>query len=88
LETLGFYAQRVPEVTESQGKPSAAPAEQLQRFFHDLATPLSGASLHLERASRLTARGEDPSEALATARRELDRAFDLFEEGRAAILKP
>ncbi len=60
----------------------------LRRFFHDLATPLSGASLHLERASRQTSRGEDPTEALETARRELDRAFDLFERGRAALLKP
>jgi hypothetical protein len=60
----------------------------LKRFFHDLATPLSGASLHLERASRLAARGEDPEEALATARRELHRAFDLFERGRAELLKP
>ena len=59
----------------------------LRRFFHDLATPLSGASLHLERASRLVARGEDPEEALATARRELHRAFDLFERGRAELLK-
>ena len=66
---------------------SEAPLD-LRRFFHDLATPLSGASLHLERASRLIARGEDPEEALATARRELHRAFDLFERGRAELLKP
>lgn len=62
--------------------------EKLRRFFHDVATPLSGVSLHLERAVRLHARGEDPADALATARRELDRAFDLFERGRAEILKP
>jgi hypothetical protein len=69
---------------------SAAPegSMDLRRFFHDLATPLSGASLHLERASRLVARGENPEEALATARRELHRAFDLFERGRAELLKP
>jgi len=67
---------------------AADPASDLRRFFHDLATPLSGASLHLERASRLVARGEDPEEALATARRELHRAFDLFERGRAELLKP
>lgn len=67
---------------------AADPASGLRRFFHDLATPLSGASLHLERASRLVARGEDPEEALATARRELHRAFDLFERGRAELLKP
>jgi signal transduction histidine kinase len=67
---------------------SDTPSEMdLRRFFHDLATPLSGASLHLERASRLVARGEDPEEALTTARRELHRAFDLFERGRAELLK-
>jgi hypothetical protein len=64
------------------------PELDLRRFFHDLATPLSGASLHLERASRLAARGEDPEDALATARRELHRAFDLFERARAELLKP
>lgn len=58
----------------------------LRRFFHDLATPLSGVSLHLERALRLAARGDDPSEALNVARRELERAFDLFEKGREALL--
>ena len=36
----------------------------LRRFFHDLATPLSGLSLHLERAHRLAQKGEDASEAL------------------------
>ena len=68
--------------------PSRPPegVEELRRFFHDLATPLSGVSLHLERASRLSARGEDPADALSTARRELDRAFDLFERGREALL--
>ena len=58
----------------------------LERFFHDLATPLSGLSLHLERAHRLAARGEDPSEALGVARRELERAFALFEKGRDLLL--
>lgn len=58
----------------------------LKSFFHDLATPLSGVGLHLERASRLVSRGEDPSEALAVARRELERAFELFERGRDALL--
>jgi signal transduction histidine kinase len=61
---------------------------ELRRFFHDLATPLSSASLHLERASRLAARGDDASEALSTARRELDRAFELFERGREELLAP
>ncbi len=58
----------------------------LGRFFHDLATPLSGVGLHLERASRLSARGEDPSEAIGVARCELERAFELFERGREALL--
>lgn len=62
--------------------------EDLKRFFHDFATPLSGLSLHLDRAARLAARGEDPAEALATARQELDKAFDLFERSRAEILAP
>jgi hypothetical protein len=66
-------------------QPQAEP-ERLRRFFHDLATPLSSASLHLERASRLAARGEDPEEALATARRDLARAFELFERGREELL--
>lgn len=58
----------------------------LERFFHDLATPLSGLSLHLERAHRLAARGEDASEALGVALREVERAFALFESGRATLL--
>jgi hypothetical protein len=56
--------------------------QDLRRFFHDLATPLSGLGLHLERAVRLAARGEDPTEALGVAKRELERAFQLFEKGR------
>lgn len=58
----------------------------LRRFFHDLATPLSGASLHLERATRLIERGEDASEALAMVRQQLERAFELFERGRAELV--
>jgi hypothetical protein len=58
----------------------------LERFFHDLATPLSGLSLHLERAHRLATRGEDPSEALGVALREVEKAFALFERGRATLL--
>ncbi len=58
----------------------------LRKFFHDVATPLSAVSLHMERAARLSARGGDPTEALATARRELERAFELFERGRDALL--
>ncbi len=58
----------------------------LERFFHDLATPLSALSLHLERAYRLASRGEDPTEALGVARRELEKAFGLFERSRDVLL--
>jgi signal transduction histidine kinase len=58
----------------------------LRRFFHDLATPLSGASLHLERATRLIERGQDASEALTMVRQQLERAFELFERGRAELI--
>jgi signal transduction histidine kinase len=58
----------------------------LRRFLHDLATPLSAASLHLEAADRRVRRGADPSESLAIAREELHRAFDLFDRGRELLL--
>ncbi len=58
----------------------------LESFFHDFSTPLSAVSLHLERASRQAARGEDPSEALGTARAELEKAFSLFEAAREKLL--
>ena len=58
----------------------------LRTFFHDLATPLSAVSLHLEGASRRHARGQDPAESLETAKSELARAFDLFEKGRELLL--
>ena len=60
--------------------------QDLRQFFHDLATPLSGLGLHLERAVRLAGRGEDPTEALGVAKRELERAFQLFEKGREELL--
>jgi signal transduction histidine kinase len=60
----------------------------LHRFFHDLATPLSAVSLHLEGADRRLKRGADPSESLAVARAELSRAFDLFELARDCLLHP
>jgi signal transduction histidine kinase len=63
-----------------------AQQQDLRQFFHDLATPLSGLGLHLERAVRLAARGEDPTEALGVAKRELERAFQLFEKGREVLL--
>ena len=71
----------------SDGPPDRDGQKQdLRRFFHDLATPLSGLGLHLERAVRLAARGEDPTEALGVAKRELERAFQLFEKGREELL--
>jgi signal transduction histidine kinase len=58
----------------------------LRRFLHDLATPLSAVSLHLEAADRRVRRGADPSESLAIARQEISRAFDLFDRGRELLL--
>jgi signal transduction histidine kinase len=58
----------------------------LRTFLHDLATPLSAVSLHLEGASRRLARGGDPSESLEIAKTELGRAFELFERGRELLL--
>lgn len=58
----------------------------LRRLFHDLATPLSAVSLHLEGADRRVRRGEDPSDALGIARTELGRAFELFDRGRELLL--
>ncbi len=67
----------------------ATPArrEFLKRFFHDLATPLSAVSLHLEGADRRLRRGTDPTESLTVARRELGKAFDLFDRGREFLLE-
>jgi len=70
----------------TDGRREETELQDLRRFFHDLATPLSGLGLHLERAARLAARGEDPSEALGVAKRELERAFQLFEKGREELL--
>lgn len=66
----------------------AVPAHRdfLRRFLHDLATPLSAVSLHLEAADRRVRRGADPSESLAIARAEIARAFDLFDRGRELLL--
>jgi signal transduction histidine kinase len=69
--------------------PSAASARRdfLKRFFHDLATPLSAAALHLEGVDRRLRKGTDPAESLAVARAELARAFDLFDLGRDVLLE-
>ena len=58
----------------------------LRRFLHDLATPLSAVSLHLEAADRRVRRGVDPTESLSIARAEIARAFDLFDRGRELLL--
>jgi signal transduction histidine kinase len=58
----------------------------LGRFLHDVATPLSAVSLHLEAADRRVRRGADPSDSLAVARAEISRAFDLFDRGRELLL--
>jgi signal transduction histidine kinase len=58
----------------------------LRRFLHDVATPLSAVSLHLEAADRRVRRGADPSDSLAVARAEISRAFDLFDRGRELLL--
>lgn len=58
----------------------------LRRFLHDVATPLSAVSLHLEAAYRRVRRGADPSDSLAIARAEISRAFDLFDRGRELLL--
>lgn len=58
----------------------------LRSFLHDLATPLSAVSLHLEGADRRLRRGTDPTESLSTARQELSKAFDLFDRGRELLL--
>ncbi len=71
--------------SDSQAGSPAASAD-LRRFFHDVATPLSAVALHLERASRLAKKGADPAEPLEVARRELDKAFSLFERGREMLL--
>jgi len=77
----------VPPMTEKAASGAELPGLiALRKFFHDLATPLSAVSLHMERASRLCSRGEDATDALSTARRELERAFDLFDRARDAML--
>jgi signal transduction histidine kinase len=77
----------VPQNRPQDPRSSAARREFLARFFHDLATPLSAVSLHLEGADRKARRGADPAESLAIARSELSRAFDLFERGRELLLR-
>ena len=72
--------------SDPKGMATLTDRPALERFFHDLATPLSGLSLHLERAHRLAQRGQDSSEALGVARQELEKALALFEKGRGILL--
>lgn len=73
----------------SSKSPSAGFAHQdfLRRFLHDLATPLSAISLHLEAAERRMRRGADPSESLAIAKKEVARACELFDRGRELLVR-
>lgn len=71
---------------EWEGDADGARRQFLRSFLHDLATPLSAVSLHLEGASRRSSRGDDPSDSLNVARAELSRAFELFELGRELLL--
>lgn len=72
--------------SKPEGPETSARHTFLRAFFHDLATPLSAVSLHLEGANRRVLRGDDPSESLDIARSELARAFELFEQGRELLL--
>lgn len=72
--------------TVSNSSKDSARKQFLRTFLHDLATPLSAVSLHLEGANRHLARGEDPAASLDIARAELNRAFDLFDRGRELLL--
>jgi signal transduction histidine kinase len=71
---------------DSKTPKDVARKQFLRTFLHDLATPLSAVSLHLEGANRRLARGDDPAESLDVARSELGRAFELFERGRDLLL--
>jgi signal transduction histidine kinase len=74
-------------LTSPQDGPEVTARRQfLRTFLHDLATPLSAVSLHLEGANRRLKRGDDPSESLGIASSELARAFELFEQGRELLL--
>ena len=73
-------------VEEERISVHSAHRDFLRRFLHDLATPLSAVSLHLEAADRRIKRGADPTDSLAIARAEISRAFDLFDRGRELLL--
>ncbi len=70
----------------AEGLVASVPPERLRRFLHDVSAPLSAVALHLESASRRAEKGEDPSQALEAARKDLRRAFEIFERGRQELL--
>lgn len=72
--------------SDSRQARDAVQRQFLRTFLHDLATPLSAVSLHLEGAHRRLARGDDATESIAVARSELARAFELFDRGRDLLL--
>ena len=81
------FSTKGADLTLPQERPEVSARRQfLRTFLHDLATPLSAVSLHLEGANRRMQRGDDPSESLGIARAELARAFELFEQGRELLL--
>jgi signal transduction histidine kinase len=84
-----LFSKEDAGLPHNDDQPTATQARRdfLRRFFHDLATPLSAVSLHLEGADRRARKGTDPTDALATARSELTKAFDLFEMGRESLLE-
>jgi len=86
LVPVGCSTKDADLTSPPDGPEVSARRQFLRNFFHDLATPLSAVSLHLEGANRRLARGDDPSESLDIARSELARAFDLFEQGRELLL--
>ncbi|HEY6931695.1 MAG TPA: hypothetical protein VJA66_18640 [Thermoanaerobaculia bacterium] len=73
-------------MTAQNGSAENGQEMSLRRFLHDLAAPLSAVSLHLETAVRRVQKGNDPTESLATAQRELEKAFQLFETGRSKLM--
>src|SRR5688572_19049593 len=86
LVPVVFSTKDADLTSPSEGPEVSARRQFLRAFLHDLATPLSAVSLHLEGASRRLQRGDDPSESLDIARAELSRAFELFEHGRELLL--
>jgi hypothetical protein len=73
-------------MTAQNGQAEDRQEMSLRRFLHDLAAPLSAVSLHLETAVRRVQKGNDPTESLATAQRELEKAFQMFETGRTKLI--